>query len=425
MYFDARAAKLLAPGGYLIVDGCPGLRLVAAPDWKSWTYRYKNDDGKMRQVRIGRWPSMGAAEAAGRWRDLRDGRAGGVDPVQARRVVSSQLVASAVATYTVGQLLRHYLREVLAQSRSPASFLAATRSVDRLIAEAPELAACQAGSVTRAQAFDVLQARAAHPTATQKLRSLLGAAWDHALDAGRIDGATPNWWRQLMRGRLKSKGKIIGGEHQGRAHAVLSLADVGQVMRWGQQHLPARGFDVLVMYLWTAMRGVEILRLEHHHFEETDGVLWATLPKALTKNARVERALDLRVPILGQARVVVERRLAVPDEIMWPNELGEPYTQKAISTLVYHWMPDCPRASQRGGLGWPVSGWSAHRLRATARTLLASLGCPKEVGDAIIGHVPLENEGTYNRYSYDAEKLHWLGVLSVALESAVGLPRRP
>ena len=51
MRFDARRAKLLAPGEAIIVDDAPGLRLVATATRKTWTYRYKSPvDGRMRQV---------------------------------------------------------------------------------------------------------------------------------------------------------------------------------------------------------------------------------------------------------------------------------------------------------------------------------------------------------------------------------------
>lgn len=187
------------------------------------------------------------------------------------------------------------------------------------------------------------------------------------------------------------------------------------------------GRDVLVMYLWTGARGVEILRMEPAHVRDESGVLWLTLPKALTKNANVPRAVDLRLPLLGRAREVALRRLAAATEgqPMWPDRFGKPYTQKAFSTAVYDLMPDSPKGRRRG-TGWPVTGWSAHRLRATVRTLLAGLGCPRDVGEAILGHLPPEVEGTYNRHGYDAEKLHWLGLLADQLEAvAPPLPRRP
>lgn len=40
----------------------------------------------------------------------------------------------------------------------------------------------------------------------------LSAAWDYALDAGRLPENTPNCWRQIMRGRLRGKGRSRNGE---------------------------------------------------------------------------------------------------------------------------------------------------------------------------------------------------------------------
>lgn len=418
MYFDARTARQLRPGEHMIVDGCPGLRLVAAPKWKSWVYRYKDPAGRMRQMAFGRWPDVSAAEAVARWQAMRDGRAAGADPVAMKR----QARAVVQPGVTVADMLREYLRDVLAGSRSEASYRAADRAVARLLAEDPAFGAAAPDSITRARAFDLLAARAGTPTAAAKLRSLLGAAWDHALDAGRIADA-PNWWRQIMRGKLRSRGKIVGGKHQGRQHAVLTLAECGQILAWAADNMHPHGQDMLVMYLWTGARGAELMRMDRAHLRVHDGVLWWTLPKALTKNAAVPRAVDLRLPILGRARDVVMRRMAAADPF-WPSARGKPYTQKAFSTAVYDLMPDSPKGRRRG-VGWPVTGWSAHRLRATVRTLLAGLGCPRDVGEAIMGHVSPEVEGTYNRHHYDAEKLRWLGLLADQLDAVAPLPRRP
>ena len=54
MVFDARRAKLLAPGEHIIVDEAAGLRLVASATRKTWTYRFKSPvDGRMRWVAFG------------------------------------------------------------------------------------------------------------------------------------------------------------------------------------------------------------------------------------------------------------------------------------------------------------------------------------------------------------------------------------
>lgn len=57
--FNAAAARSLAPGQHIVIEGAPGLRLEATATARAWTYRYRSPvDGRMRQVKLGRWPAM-------------------------------------------------------------------------------------------------------------------------------------------------------------------------------------------------------------------------------------------------------------------------------------------------------------------------------------------------------------------------------
>jgi len=86
MEFDARAAKLLQPGQHIMVEGCPGLRLEATATPRSWTYRFKSPvDGRMRQMKIGRWPAVSLPKAMSAWQQLRDERDAGTDSVLAKK----------------------------------------------------------------------------------------------------------------------------------------------------------------------------------------------------------------------------------------------------------------------------------------------------------------------------------------------------
>ncbi|WP_236721084.1 hypothetical protein [Paraburkholderia phytofirmans] len=67
-------------------------------------------------------------------------------------------------------------------------------------------------TVTRKMAFDLLERLRDRPTYANRIKMELSAAWDYALDAGRLPENTPNWWRQIMRGRLRSKGRSRNGE---------------------------------------------------------------------------------------------------------------------------------------------------------------------------------------------------------------------
>ena len=431
MFFDARAAKLLQPGEALAVQGCPGLRLLATQTRKTWTYRYRAPDGKLRQVALGQWPQVAAADALARWAQLRSDKADGLDPAAQRKAQRAEKATPAPAkNYTVAQLVRDYIAEHLVVSRAAAGAQAAKRTLERVLADAPAFAALDATAVTRADAFALLDARKATPTAAAKLRSMLGSAWDYALDAGRLDGAAPNWWRQVMRGRLKSKGKVMAGAHIGQRRRALSGAEVGALLRW-LPNMHAAGRDGVVLYLRTGARGSEIFAMRAAQVRrEADGWWW-TIAKSETKNARHAQAVDLRVPLFGRALAVVQQRLAAVGSMEGAGYLftgpgGGRYTQHAFSTYIYDLQPYSPKAVRSAANAsaeaparplLPVTDWTPHNLRRTARTLLAGLGCPREVGEAIVGHMPELIEATYNVHTYDAERRLWLVRLADHLEA--------
>ena len=432
MVFDARAAKALQPGGVIAVDGCPGLRLLATKFGKTWTYRYKTPEGKLRQVALGPWPGLSLHDAMAAWMDARGKKAAGVDPAAQRRAArqAAKTTPTAAKTYTVALLVGDYIKGQLEVNRAKDGAAAARRALERMLAAEPELAATDANKVTRAQCFDVLDARKATPMATAKLRSMLGSAWEFALDAGRLDGNTPNWWRQLMQGKLKSKGKVMGGKHVGQSRRALRNEEIAALLGWlGNMHQIGR--DAVVMYLWTCTRGSEIFAMRPEHVTKEGAVLWWTVPKELTKNARFAEAVDLRVPLFGRARQVVERRLASVGRsgFLFENGKGEQYTQHAFSTYIYDLQPYSPKAKRRGSqaTAMPVTNWTPHNLRRTGRTLLAALGCPREIAEAVVGHMPPAIEATYNVHTYDAERVEWLQRLDAHLASlaSAGAPARP
>lgn len=380
----------MIPGQHLLVDGYPGLRLVCTETRKTWTYRYKLGK-QMKQTAIGHWPKMQLHEAIREWGDL---KGGGVSP------------PPKIATYTVRQVLDDYIDGHLKPSRTPDSLKAAVRILDK----AEPIANMPATSISRAVAFDLLEAHKDKPMAATKLRSLLAGAWDYALDAGRLHEDVPNRWRVVMKGRLKSKGKTIGGKHVGVQKRVLSTDEVATLLQW-LPNMHEVGRDATIMYLWTATRGGESLKMQAEHVTEEKDGWWWTVPKAMTKNAKVDDALDLRVPLHGRALEVVKRRLGQTP--MFQSETGGLYTQRLFSTYIYSLQP---HSTKNATLRCPVINWTPHNLRRTARTLLASLGCSDQIGEAILGHVPEGEIATYNSHTYDKERREWLLKLSDHLD---------
>ncbi|AXF04762.1 tyrosine-type recombinase/integrase [Paraburkholderia hospita] len=420
MSFDARAAKGLEPGSHLIIDEYPGLRLERTKTRHTWIYRYKSPlDGNMRQVKIGAWPATSLAGASGEWERLRALRDSGTDPALEKKRAKRQCATSTPPkdpTYTMRRLCDDYLTGYVEANRASKGAAEIARMFNRYLGP---LGNVKAETITRGQAFELIESHSKRaPVVAGKLRSELGAAWDYALDADRLPDTAPNWWKLILRGKLRSKGKTLLGKHTGTTKRVLTDHETGTLLRW-LPNLGATLADACTLYLWTGTRGNEIAAMEKRELRvERDGVLWWTIPKAKTKNARHKNATDLRVPLFGRAEEVVRRRMACAiDGFLFPSAKGVRHMQqKAFQSGVHYYQPYSRKRpnSQRARL--PVTHWAPHDLRRTARTMLAAMDCPNEVAEAVLGHVQPGVQGTYNLHKYDAQRRDWLKRLSDHLE---------
>lgn len=414
--FDARAAQALKAGNHLTLEEAPGLRLVASTTGRSWVYRYKSPvDGRMRQIKVGRWPKMPLAGALAAWERLRSERDAGRDPAQEKRQQRHQTAAQArVAGYTVRKASDEFL-SAYAGTVTPKTYAEAERLLTR---ELQKIEHRVAATITRADAFDLLDAMRDRPVLAANLRRLLGAIWDRSLDSGRLAPDVPNWWRLVLRGKLPSKGKIVAGEHQGEEKRALTEPELALLLPW----LPNFSRDIedaLTLYLWTCCRGAEIVAMEAEEVsDEADG-LWWTIPRAKLKMRRNPLTVDLRVPLVGRAAAVVRRRLAAVENAgyLFPSRGKSGHIeQKAVGVAVWSHLERCELRPEWVRPRLPIADFAPHDLRRTGRTLLAALGCPAEIAEAILGHLPPGVQGVYNLHRYDAERRHWLTLLARRLE---------
>lgn len=424
MTFDARAAKLLKTGEHIIFTDHPGLRLEATARFRTWIYRFKSPlDGRMKQVKLGRWPELSYHSAVAAWEEASTSRAGGKDLAVERKAARAELRAAddirrereRTAAVTVRRVCDAYCDHI-DRVRKEKGAKEVRRMFKTMLDEG--FASLPIEAITRANAFDLLESYVSTPVQAGKLRAELGGAWDHALDAGRIPDSTPNWWRQVMRGKLRSKGRKIQKVHIGTVKRALTVDELKLLLPW-MPNFSRNVCDALTLYLWTACRGSEIVQIEAEEISEEEGVLWWTCPKAKTKNARHANATDHRVPLFGKAREIVARRRAVyPSGYLFRSQMGSAYIQQKVIGVAVHWhMPYSTTTPDRERPRLPVVRWAPHDLRRTARTGLAALGCPHDVAEAILGHMQPGVSGIYNCHRYDAERAEWLGKWDTWLNS--------
>lgn len=421
MYFDARKAKALKEGEHLVVDGCKGLRLEATKTKKTWTYRYKSPlDGRMRQVRIGTWPEMPPVAAASTWQALRARREAGEDVAVEKRQARLVSRAGPDKGYTLGQLIEDYIAEHLDAHREPRSARGVKQRLRRAISGHKDMLA---SGVSRTFVYDLISSLSETPVVAKSVKNEMGAAWALATNAGRVDENQPNWWRAVTVD-MRSKGAMRDGVRKGRSKRILRNDEL-RLLFTGQMHLFSEQVqDFLTLQMWTVARGGEVCQMRADQLEEVDGVLWWTLPKELIKTRHHESATDLRVPLLGRARKVVEKLRSRSVDWLFPSEtragertyVKQPYMQ----SKVHYRQPYCTSRPDHVRERLRVSHWSPHDLRRTGRTLLTALGCPRDVAEALLGHVKPGVVGVYDLYGYDRERVEWLGQLDAALDRIIG-----
>lgn len=356
---------------------------------------------------------MGLPAALAAWERVQALRTAGTDPALEQREERRQ---SATDRHSDRYLVRDAIREFLDAHEGRVTPRTFTEMRRQLAVDTAPILDRPAASIARADAFDLIDGMRKAPSQAIRLKRLLAAVWDRALDSGRLDAEVPNWWRQVHRGGLPSKGREVRGQRVKSKRAL--SADELRILIPFIPNFSRDVSDVLILYLWTCCRGAEIVGMRRSEIRGEGDVLWWTVPAERLKTRNVATAHDLRVPLLGRAETVVRRRLAaVTGPYLFPSPIeGKHIRQNAIPLAVWAHRPTTTEYPDWRRPRLEIADWTPHDLRRTGRTLLAQLGCPNEIAEAILGHVQPGIVGVYNRHRYDAERLEWLRRLSAYLE---------
>ena len=384
----AAEAKSLAPGDYLLIEGTPGLRLVAGQSARTWIHRYRASDGRIVQVRIGAWPAITQAEAVATVEANNRARARGDDPAQARDLERQQRERDEAAVrakaYTVAVMIEDYLVEHVEQARTAKSANECRRLLVKNVL--PEFGSRAAMDVRRSDVVTFLAKLALRTSSSARVvRTEMRAAFDHAVSHGRVDECVVNAWDAA--GRDRSLRKRLKA---GRRSRYLSDAEIVTLLRW----VPISGMsrtvrDALELTLRLGMRSGEVVAARWADID-LEAATW-TLADTKTDSPRT-----VRLP--PQAVEILRNRLPLHDEFVFPRPDGKKaIRQPALSWSLKEHRPGCSLAS-----------FSAHDLRRSCRTGLARLDCPHEVGEAALGHTRGGIAGVYDLHRYEAQVGLWL-----------------
>lgn len=125
------------------------------------------------------------------------------------------------------------------------------------------------------------------------------------------------------------------------------------------------------------------------------------LEKGTIHLKETKTGIERYVQLPEQAVTYLKSMRMNSDKYLFPSQVTKlPIQQKYLT--------ECAWRLRKEGKMLDIPDWSPHDLRRTVRTGLAKLGCPNEVGEAILGHSRSGIEGTYDLYGYESECKVWL-----------------
>lgn len=416
----AVAVQSLAAGEHLTIPKHRGLRLRANESMYNWIYRYKNpDDGRIRQVKLGEWSNMSLTSAVRHWRQLKSLRDQGVDPSTVHRQTEHPRRASiampneSAAQLSVQQIgLRYYEGHVKHHWGERGA-----REVWRIFARTlGEFGSLPAQEVDADLAADFLRGFLDRPTQGTITRRELGAAWDYAITHGLLPAENVNVWRGILRGEFKSKGVRVKGVHRGAEKRLLSVDELAILLPWFH-HFTSANEDILTLFAWTCAPGKEICAMHASEISQEEDGWWWIIPEAKLRPQRRGAASDFRIPLVGRALEIVQRRLlASTNGYLFKGRKGGRFDPKNVGVAVWNAREDCDSRPEYQRPRLPISDWTPNDLRRAAVELLKALECPPEILAAIQGQRGNRLRLSADRHAHDALKRLWMTRLAQVLE---------
>ncbi|WP_206199088.1 tyrosine-type recombinase/integrase [Thiomicrorhabdus indica] len=395
-----------------------GLRVKKTSRATSFIYRYKNFEGKMKQIMLGVYPEIGLADARTKLQEFKALRASGYDPQQylidqESRLKAAELearLASEKLGFTFKAMVDLYLtekvedrysepdrkgnRKIILGSRKEKGQKEVRRTlygdVVRVLGDKP---VSETPLIEVKVMVDQIIARGANVQAGNVLREL-NLAYRFAISNDRLP---PNFQNPCpeIKTRIKDSGvKISNGKRQ----RVLTELELQKLWQWlpTTQFLSPTVKDVLKFTLLTGMRTGEVCVVQWSDVNLKEGTIF--LKETKTGASRYVQLSVQAIKFL--ADIHVSGKYVFRAKNRSGNLTDRPLDQKQLTQQLYY--------SRKNNDHPDIDSWTPHDLRRTVRTQLAKLRCPREVSEAILGHSKKGIEGTYDLHHYEEEAKEWL-----------------
>ncbi len=415
-----RAIDSMKPGSKDLSDSGEfrGLRVACGTaGTKTFFYRYKSPiTGKLVQMKLGSFPSMSLSDARQKLGLLKSIRNSGRCPASEKRN-AEQVEQEAKANikrnkdFTIRALVDLYLEQYIddrminGKRKSGARKPKGQDEVRRTLYADPVkvLGEKSASEVTRKDISSLVKGivdRGANVQAGNVLRELL-AAYEFAIGLDKyFDDDFDNPCVQAKAGLRQAKIKLSPQE----GSRNLNDNELALLLHWlpGSAYTPTQK-NVIRMSLWTGCRTGEVVNAEWQFID---------LGKKTWHLRETKNFAERYVQLPEQAIEFLKYHRNTTDKYLFPStKTGLPIQQKQLTEQAWRLRRDKKMLD--------IEPWTPHDLRRSVRTGLARLHCPREVGEAVLGHSKKGIEGTYNLHQYESECREWLQIWANHLDELV------
>ncbi|MDP8051947.1 tyrosine-type recombinase/integrase [Pasteurella atlantica] len=399
--------QLMKPGDKDIIDTGEnsGLRVVCGKTGrKTFIYRYRSPisyEKKLLQIKIGVFPKTTLNDARQKLQDLKHIRSLGRCPTtEYKQSKKEQEERQKDACFSVKEMIDLYLQQYIEDHYSDnGTFIAGRRKLKgqketrrTLYYDIVKpLGKRVASSLTRKEITkhiqNIVDERGARVQAGRVLNEL-NLAYKFAISLNKFPETFINPAFSAKETLKMSTIKLTGN----KATRTFSEKEIKLFMKW----LPQSSFsqkiqNVFLLTLFTGCRTGEICAIAWNDVDLKKKTIF--LKETKTGTSRY-------VQLSSQAIILLKSIDNSGKYVFQIKRKEEPMNQKYLT--------ECTWSLRRRGLMIDLEHWSPHDLRRTVRTGLARLGCPNDVGEAILGHSKKGIEGTYNLHTYDKECKKWL-----------------
>lgn len=406
-----------------------GLRVKRTSRGVFFHYRYKNQDGLMKQVKLGAYPDMRLAEARQKLHEFKSIKGNGTDPqafieAEAEKAELERKRLEAEITrqmFTFKAMVDLYLEEKVQDHYSQPDRKGFCKIIKGSRAEKgqKEVKRTLYGDVVRLlgeravvettlseikRMIDQIIARGARVQAGNVLREL-NLAYRFAIAQDKLPQDFQNPCIEIKE-RIKDSGIKITNSTRSR---VLSEPEIRVLLHWliDAKYLSPNVKGVMQLSLMTGMRTGEVCKIRWKDIDFRQETIYL---------AETKSGASRYVQLSRQAIAMLEKQQKIGDYVFTSRNpqgvlIKRPLDQKQLTQQLYY--------ARTQDVKPDIAPWAPHDLRRTVRTQLSKLRCPREVSEAIMGHAKKGIVGTYDLHQYEQEAKEWLQVWCDRLDEII------